>query len=115
MVTLTNIGTAYDGIAASKGLGLLDIDFTGVVSLTFRVRWNKIGSGTISWQLWNETNSTELARIDDAAAAGDNKSQSVTVPISGLSGLKTLRVRAKSTTGTDDPIYYGGSVSVSRT
>jgi hypothetical protein len=27
-----------------------------------------------------------------------------------LSGVKTVRVRAKSTNGADDPIFYGASV-----
>lgn len=113
MVNLTNVGTAYDAIAASKGLGFQEIDFTGVTSLTFRCRWNKVGTGTLSWQLWNETDSTELARIDDAAAAGDNKTNAVTVT-PGLTGIKIVRVRAKSTVAADDPVYYGSSVRVVR-
>lgn len=114
MVTLTNVGASYDAIPASKGLGLQDIDFTGVESLRFRVRWNKVGTGTLSWQLWNETDGLEITRIDDAAAAGDNKTNVVTVPISGLTGIKTVRVRAKSTVSADDPTFYGASILVTR-
>lgn len=111
MIVLTNIGTAYDSIAASKGLGFQDIDFTGMGQLVFRVMWNKVGTGTLSWQLWNQTDGVEITRIDDAAAAGDNKTNSVVVPVN-LTGLKTVRVRAKSTVGADDPVYYGASVAV---
>lgn len=107
--TLTNIGTAYDTIPQSKGLGCAELDFTNIGSCKFTVRVNKVGSGTQSWQLWNETDGTQLAVIDDAAAAGDNKTLTVTVT-PGLTGLKRVRVRAKSTTAADDPIFYGATV-----
>lgn len=109
MVTLTNVGSAYDTTAASRGLGIQDIEFTGVTQIIFRVRVNKIGTGTQSWQLWNETDNAEVARIDDTSAAGDNKNLVTTVNVS-LTGIKTLRVRAKSTVSTDDPVFYGASV-----
>jgi hypothetical protein len=110
-VTLTNIGTAYDAINASKGLGLAVIDFTNVQSLEFGVFVSKVGGGTQSWQLWNVTDAAEIAVINDAGAAGDKLLTTSVTP--GLTGLKTVRVRAKSTTGADDPIYYGAYVRVS--
>lgn len=109
MVTLTNVGANYDTTAASRGLGIQDIDFTGIAQVVFRVRVNKIGTGTQSWQLWNETDGAEIARIDDAAAAGDNKNLVTTVVVA-LIGVKTVRVRAKSTVAGDDPVFYGASV-----
>lgn len=112
MVTLTNVGTAYDTIAASKGLGIQDVDFTGVTQVVFRARWNKIGSGVLSWQLWDETDGTEVARLDDAIA-GDNKTASIIAGVS-KTGIHTLRVRAKSTVAGDDPVFYGASVLLVR-
>ena len=109
MITLTNVGSSYDAIAASRGLGIQDINFTGIAQVVFRVRVNKVGSGTQSWQLWNETDGAEIARIDDATGAGDNKSLFTTVNVS-LTGIKTVRVRAKSTVAGDDPVFYGASV-----
>lgn len=109
MVTLTNVGSSYDAIAASKGLGIQDVDFTGITQVVFRVRWNKVGTGTLSWQLWDETDASEVARLDDAAAAGDNKTATTTVNVS-KTGVHTLRVRAKSTVGADDPVFYGASI-----
>jgi len=109
MIALTNVGTAYDAIAASRGLGIQDIDFTGITSLIFRVRFNKVGTGTLSWQLWNETDAVELALITDATGSGDNKNLTTTVSVA-LVGVKTVRVRAKSTVATDDPVFYGASV-----
>lgn len=111
MVTLTNVGATYDAIAASKGLGFALIDFSGVSSVVFTVRYNKIGTGTLSWQLWNETDSMQIGVIDDAAAAGDNKRLQATVSVA-LTGVKEVRVRCKSTVATDDPIFYGSNVRV---
>ena len=109
MITLTNVGSAYDAIAGSRGLGIMDIDFTGITQVLFKVRVNKVGTGTQSWQLWNETDGIEIGVIADGGAAGDNKLLSATFVVS-LSGIKTVRVRAKSTTAGDDPVYYGASV-----
>jgi hypothetical protein len=111
MVTLTNVGTTYDAVAASKGLGMGLVDFTGAVSIIFWVKYNKVGTGTLSWQLWNETDGQEIGVITDADAAADNKSQESTFAINGT-GTKRLRVRAKSSVGTDDPVFYGAAVSL---
>jgi len=114
--TLTNIGTTYDNTPISRGLGVALVEIGGISAITFGVRVNKVGNGTQSWQLWNETNGAEVAVIDDAAAAGDNKLLSTAAtfdpPLSP--GVKILRVRAKSTTAADDPVYYGGSLLMKR-
>jgi hypothetical protein len=102
-VVLTNIGTAY------RVLGIAVVDFTNVTAIDYLARWNKIGTGTQSWQLWNATDGVQLAVFDDAAAAGDNKTQATTVAVA-LTGLKEILVRGKSTTAADDPIFYGASV-----
>lgn len=111
MIALTNVGASYDAIAASKGLGFAEIDFTGVLQVVFTVRYNKVGAGTLSWQLWNETDGTQIGVIDDAAAAADNKRQSATFSVA-LTGIKEVRVRSKSTVSTDDPVFYGASIRV---
>lgn len=105
-VTLTNIGTAYDTINAARGLGLVNVDLTNVVAIDFGVNVNKIGNGTQSWQLWNETDGIQLGVIDDAGGTG-NKTLTVTISSDIPAGTKTLRVRAKSTTAADDPLYFG--------
>jgi hypothetical protein len=112
LVTLTNVGTSYDAIPASKGLGTAIIDFDDVTSLRFGVFVNKVGSGTQSWQLWNETDGAEIAVIDDSAVAG-TKALSVVVTSGLPTGVKQIRVRAKSTIGADDPVYYGAALLLS--
>ena len=109
MVTLTNVGAAYDAIAASRGLGLQRVDFTGATQVVFDLMVNKVGTGTQSWQLWNVTDGTEIGVIADAAAAGDNRMLTATFTVN-LTGEKLVRVRAKSTVASDDPVYYSGSV-----
>lgn len=104
-VTLTNVGAAYDSTNNARGLGHALIDFTNVTSIEMRVACNKVGTGTQDWQLWNETDGTEVGVISDAGAAG-NKLLSGTIAVN-LSGLKLVRVRARSSVAADDPIYYG--------
>lgn len=105
-VTLTNVGATYDAITASRGLGFVRVDMTNITSVVMVVRVNKIGTGTQDWQLWNETDGTQLGVISDAGAAGD-KELSTTINGLNLSGVKQLRIRAKSSVAADDPLYYG--------
>jgi hypothetical protein len=115
-VTLTNVGSSYDAITNAKGLGFVVLDVGGITKLTCRVRYNKVGTGTLTWQLWNETDTSELGTLDDAAAAGDNRQGDIIVtPGSPLSAsTKLIRVRVKSTVATDDPVYYGACLFLQR-
>ena len=114
-VTLTNIGTTYDNTSASKGLGFARIQTAGISRVEFRLRVNKVGSGTQSWQCWDDTNALEITVIDDAGATGDKELGTVLNFGSPLAqGQRTVRVRAKSTTGSDDPVYYGASLQLTR-
>jgi hypothetical protein len=111
---LANLGATYDATAPTRGLGWVQIEGLGVTGIELRVKYNKIGTGTLSFQLWDETTSAELCVINDAAAAGDNK-EGVQGYVGGLTaGLHKLRVRAKSTVSTDDPVYYGSCLRVGR-
>lgn len=110
--TLTNVGTAYDTIQVG---GVALVQTVGVTQVVFGVRVNKVGSGTQSWQLWNDTNSTEVGVIDDAGATGvKNLSATLNFDPPLTSGQKVLRVRAKSTTGADDPVFLGATLSIRR-
>lgn len=111
LVTLTNVGASYDTIAAARGLGCAYVDMTNVMSIDFRVMCNKVGTGTQDWQLWNETDAAEVGVISDAGAAG-NKTLSTTFSGLALTGKKLLRVRARSSTAADDPVYYGSCITL---
>jgi hypothetical protein len=114
-VTLTNIGTTYDATSAAQGLGIGRIQCAGINGMEFTVFVNKIGNGTQSWQLWNETDGAETTVIDDTGATGAKfLSVQRSFPTPLAAGFKTFRVRAKSTTAADDPIFFGSCVLISR-
>jgi hypothetical protein len=114
-VTLTNVGASFDAILAAKGLGFVAVDVTGITQATLRIRYNKIGTGTLSWQLFNDTDAVQLA-IGTDAVAGDNKTIDLVAtpgtPLTG--GVKLLRPRVLSSVATDDPVYYGSCLFVRR-
>lgn len=113
-VQLTNVGNTYDSTSQSKGLGVVQVQTAGITQFQFGVFVNKVGSGTQSWQLWNHTTQAEVAVLDDAGATGD-KVLSVTQDVGPLSAnLHVVRVRVKSTTAQDDPIFYGASLRIRR-
>jgi len=110
---MTDIGTVYDSpvLSPKLGLGRAEVDFTDVTRLKFTVYVNKSGTGTQSWQLWDETNGVEILVIDDAGAVGIRVlSTETTDPFVIPTGLVTVRVRIKSTVSTDDPTYFGASL-----
>lgn len=107
MVTLTNVGTTYDFTAASQGLGIGILDFTGFTKIRMVLKVQKVGTGVQSWQLWNETDGTQIGAIDDSGAAGV-KTLDQTFDVN-LSGEKLVRIRCKSTVAGDDPLYLAGA------
>lgn len=114
-VTLTNVGATFDALAAARGLGWLRIQTAGITAVEFRVRHNKVGTGTIHYQLWNETDGAEITAVSDAGAAGERELSVVhNFPSPLGAGVKSIRVRARSTVSTDDPVYYGTSLLVRR-
>lgn len=109
MITLTNVGTTYDAIQAARGLGIALIDFRGANQVRFIVYHQKIGTGTISYQLWNETDGVEVCVLNDAAAAAIRTLDQTFAGIA-INGVKLCRIRAKSTVGSDDPVFLGAAV-----
>ena len=113
-VQLTNVGAAYDTTSQSKGLGVVQVQTAGITQFQFGVFVSKVGSGTQSWQLWNHTTGQEIAVLNDAGGTGD-KVLSVTQDVGPLApNLHVVRVRVKSTTAADDPIFYGASLRIRR-
>lgn len=109
VLTLTNIG------ATPVVVGLAKADFTNVTKVELTVRVNKIGTGTQSWQLWNETDGIEVVRIQDAAGTGEKTltTGEVNIDAQNWSGMKLLFLRAFSSVAADDPIYRGGCACLS--
>lgn len=108
--TLTNIGTAYKNVYAVGDTGLEQlIDFTDFTQYRICYHLNKVGSGTQSWRVTDGTNA--LGEVSDAGAAGHKKLDTAwqTLP-AWATGEKLLRPQGKSTTGTDDPVFYAAVV-----
>jgi hypothetical protein len=115
MITLTNVGTSYDAIAAARGLGIGRRDFRGYNRLTLDVHHTKVGTGTVTYQVYNETDAAPLldasgteVLVSDSGSAG-TRVLSATFTVN-RSDVKLLRLRVKSTVAGDDPIYLGGSI-----
>jgi hypothetical protein len=106
-LTKTNLGTTYVDLlisSGSEGNGT-DVDGTGVVSYRFYVSWNKnAGSGTHSVQLISQTTSDVLVTMN--VVNGRNITTG-TLPAFYQDQLRSVKLQAKSTVSTDDPIFYG--------
>lgn len=107
-LTKTNLGTTYVDLlpaSGSEGNGC-DVDGTGVVGYRFYVSWNKnVGSGTHSVQLISQTTSDVLVNITDTVSG--RNSVTGTLPAFFQDQLRSVKLQAKSTVSTDDPIFYG--------
>jgi hypothetical protein len=113
---LTNIGTAYDTIQATKSLGYVRLETFGITGLELNLRYNQLSAGQLDWQLWNETDVAQIGVLS-TSGVGDNKNQTQTfTPATSPMGvgLKILRVRCKSAATADDAFYYGGNIRIVR-
>jgi hypothetical protein len=114
-VNILNVGAAYDSTIQSQGLGVARVQTAGITAFEWTVRVQKNGTGTQSWQLWDETNSAEITVIDDPGATGSKELaiSRVFAPPLGA-GLRTVRVRTRSTVAADDPVYFGSALVIRR-
>jgi hypothetical protein len=112
---LTNVGANYDTTGPAFGLGFCQIQCAGITGVELQVGVNKIGSGTQSWQLFDDTNAQEIIRVDDAGATGRKYLTATPLTFAPLGAqVRRLRMRAKSTTAADDPEYYGAALTIHR-
>lgn len=111
-LTKTNLGTTYaDLFPTSGGEGNgTDIDSTGKNDYRFYVSWNKnAGSGTHSIQIVSQSTSDVLATISNAST-GRNVTTG-TIPAGYFTNqIRSIKLQAKSTVSTDDPIFYGAAL-----
>jgi hypothetical protein len=122
-VTLTNVGVNYDSTLDSQSLPFVYLQAAGVTRIDIDLRVRKVGSGTQDWQLWDDTTGVEAigpgtltsGSLSDSAAAGDHTLQASRVFASPLSpGIRKLRLRARSSTTQDDPVFLNGAIGVFR-
>ena len=116
-----NIGTSYTDIFPAFYDGFpIPIDCNGFKSLGIVMLWNKNGgTGIHDMRLVNNADEgevlvhTENVRVGnhpwthDGLKSGRTKAYNIPIPSEFLDFRGELRIQAKSTVGTDDPIFNG--------
>lgn len=106
-LTKTNLGTTYVDLqpaVGAEGNGC-DVDGTGRTGYRLYVSWNKnFGSGTHSVQVISQTTTDVLATL--TVVDGRNVTTG-TLSAYYQDQLRSVKLQAKSTVSTDDPIFYG--------
>ncbi len=103
--TKTNVGTAFvDVYSGTNESGFeLDVDFAGKTQVKAVVCWNKVGAGTQTVQaVQADLTSNVLFTLD--VVSGRNVFALAALP-AWATGIQRIKLQAKSTTGTDDPIF----------
>jgi hypothetical protein len=113
-LALVDVDTVYDSgpTLATRGLGIAQIDFTDATYLAFTVFFNKTGTGTHSYQLWNVTDGLEIVVVSSAVLGQQTVTVETTDPAVIPKGIVVVRVRVKSTVATDDPTYFGATLTL---
>jgi hypothetical protein len=105
--TKTNMGTAFVDIYTqinSDGKSV-QIDTNGKTQVRLMVFWDKIGTGTHSVQVLEVGTSNVLISMD--IVSGRNTSALTNIPAFATNSVKFYKLQAKSTTGTDSPVFEG--------
>ena len=109
-LTKTNIGTSYADLfsSATDGNGC-DVDGNGRNDVRLYLSWNKnFGSGTHSVQVKSQSTADVLITIPDVASG--RTIATGTIPAYFANQLRSVKLQAKSTVSTDDPIFYGAQL-----
>lgn len=108
--TKTNIGTTYIDLfdATTDGLGT-DVDGTGKNDFRFYVTWSKnFGSGTHDIRIKDQTTSDILATITNMSSGRNVVTGAI--PSFFQENVRSIKLQAKSSVSTDDPIFRGASL-----
>lgn len=118
-LTLTNIGTSYIDVFPSFYDGFpIPIDTTGFIKLGIVVLWNKSGgTGRHDMRLVNNANESEiLVHTENMTVAnsgsdglknGRTKNYGINIPAEFTNFRGELKIQAKSSVATDDPVFDG--------
>lgn len=105
----TNLGTTYANILSSSGTAPdgqgCDVDGTGATGFRLYVSWSKnAGSGTHSLQVISQSSTDVLASI--ATLLDGRNVVTGALPAFFQDQIRSVKIQAKSTVSTDDPIFY---------
>ena len=116
-IPFTNIGTTYVDVFAGLYNGFPNgLDTTGFTKLGIVILWNKNGgSGRHDMRLVNAANTTEVFLStegrtvansgSDGLANGTTKEYDVAIPANLRDWIGEVKIQAKSTVASDDPIF----------
>lgn len=106
------LGTSNDATDASKSLGFFEVDVEGLTRLRATLRYRRVGTGVLTIELFNETTGNAIMTQTDNSTTTDQSITQIIFPSNGI-GVHRLRLRIRSTVGTDVPIFYGASFILS--
>lgn len=112
-LTLTNIGTTYVNVFPAFYNGFpIPIDTTGFTKLGIVLLWNKNGgTGRHDVRLIDNNGDNDVLISTEAMPSGlpsgTTKNYDIIIPSEFENFRGELRIQAKSTVGTDDPIFDG--------
>ena len=108
-VAKTNIPATYTNVLIGLNGERVDVDFTGFTQFKLVCRFNLLGTGTHNWRVVDDaliTNVLYESAANTVAGEKENNSGWVNLP-TWATGEKAMRLQAKSTLNTDDPVYRG--------
>lgn len=112
-ITKTNIGTSYVNISPRLNGERRLVDFTGCTQYRLIANCNLVGTGAFGMRVVRDSDNAVLHENANIGAAGERELDTdwQTLP-AAANGPTLVRVQAKSTTATDDPVFGGVTMLV---
>lgn len=105
-VTKTNIGTAYVNVLLGANGERALVDFTGCTEYRLIASANLVGTGPFGLRVVRDADDAVLYENASIALTGERELDTNWQPLpAAASGLALVRLQAKSTTPSDDPIF----------
>lgn len=112
-ITKTNIGTSYVNIPPGTNGERILVDLTGATEFRIVVSANLIGTGPFGLRAVRDGDSAVLYENASIALTGERELDSNWQPIPIAAGnLEVLRIQAKSTTASDDPVFRRATILI---
>jgi|SRR5215213_1631704 len=113
-ITKTNISATFANLFTDFNGMPFFADFTGFTRLAFQIFWTKIGTGAQHLKIIDDSGVivTDLINTENLGGGtglvtGDNALANYTIPSPYVNFKGKLRIQARSTINTDDPVFVG--------
>lgn len=112
-ITLTNVGTAWkDALPGANGQRSL-VDCTGCTEFRIVLTANLVGTGPFGARVVRDSDGTVFYEAASIAQTGERELDTDWQPIPAwATGLEVMRLQAKSTVASDDPVFRRCTVLV---